>query len=205
MSSGIVTASYIIAAILFILSLGGLSHPETARRGNIYGVSGMLIAVVATIFSADVYAYSVLLLVMVAGATVGLVVARRVQMTEMPELVAILHSFVGLAAVLIGYATYIDGFGVLNGPDRLIHEIEIYLGVLIGAVTFTGSVVAFGKLRGLIDGKPLLLPARHWLNLALGVISVWLCFEFVGIPELNRGVFILRIMTALAFAFAAAN
>ena len=201
MSSGIVTASYIIAAILFILSLGGLSHPETARRGNIYGVSGMLIAVVATIFSADVYAYSVLLLVMVAGATVGLVVARRVQMTEMPELVAILHSFVGLAAVLIGYATYIDGFGVLNGPDRLIHEIEIYLGVLIGAVTFTGSVVAFGKLRGLIDGKPLLLPARHWLNLALGVISVWLCFEFVGIPELNRGVFILTIMTALAFAF----
>ncbi len=201
MVPGIITASYIIAAILFILSLGGLSHPETARRGNTYGICGMLIAVAATILSDDVSAYSMLLLVMVAGALVGLIVARRVQMTEMPELVAILHSFVGLAAVLIGYATYIDGFGVLEGTDRLIHEIEIYLGVLIGAVTFTGSVIAFGKLRGLIDGKPLLLPARHWLNLALGLISIWLCFEFVAMPELNNGIVLLGIMTALAFAF----
>lgn len=201
MASGIVTASYIIAAVLFILSLGGLSHPETARRGNAYGMSGMLIAIAATVFGSEVSNYAPLMLVMLVGGTLGVIAARRVQMTEMPELVAILHSFVGLAAVLIGYATYIDSTGHLHGAERAIHEVEIYLGILIGAVTFTGSVVAFGKLRGKIDGKPVMLPARHWLNLALLVASVWLGVEFVGSATTGWGIFLLVIMTLIAFAF----
>ena len=168
MAPGIITASYIIAAVLFILSLGGLSHPETARRGNLYGIVGMIIAITATMLSNQVTAYVVLILAMLVGGILGVVAARRVQMTEMPELVAMLHSFVGLAAVFIGFAIYMEGPGHYVGAARAIHEVEIYLGVLIGAVTFTGSVIAFGKLRGLIEGKPLLLPARHWLNLGLG-------------------------------------
>ena len=156
MASGIVTASYIIAAVLFILSLGGLSHPETARRGNAYGIAGMTIAIIATVLSNQVTDYVVLILVMLIGGSLGVYAARRVQMTEMPELVAILHSFVGLAAVLIGFATYLGGIDHYMGVERTIHEVEIYLGILIGAVTFTGSVIAFGKLRGKIDGKPVL-------------------------------------------------
>ena len=201
MAPGIVTASYIIAAVLFILSLGGLSHPETARRGNLYGVVGMIIAVTATILSDQVTAYVVLVVAMVVGGILGVVAARRVQMTEMPELVAVLHSFVGLAAVLIGFATYMEGPGHYVGAALAIHEAEIYLGMLIGAVTFTGSVIAFGKLRGLIEGKPLLLPARHWLNLALGIICVWLGAQFVGSESVGWGIGILMLMTLIAFAF----
>ncbi|MCZ6665879.1 MAG: NAD(P)(+) transhydrogenase (Re/Si-specific) subunit beta, partial [Gammaproteobacteria bacterium] len=133
MAPGIVTASYIIAAVLFILSLGGLSHPETARRGNAYGMAGMVIAIAATILGNQVTDYVVLIMVMLIGSTLGVIAARRVQMTEMPELVAILHSFVGLAAVLIGFATYIGGDDHLQGAERTLHEVEIYLGVLIGA------------------------------------------------------------------------
>ncbi len=201
MTSGIVTASYIIAAVLFILSLGGLSNPETARRGNAYGMSGMAIAIAATIFSDQVGGIWLLGLVMLIGGGIGVFAAKRVQMTEMPELVAMLHSFVGLAAVLIGYATYLHDFGHFSGVERSIHEVEIYLGILIGAVTFTGSIIAFGKLRGLIDGKPLLLPGRHWMNLALGLISLWLGATFVGGETLSGGVFALLLMTAIAFAF----
>ncbi len=201
MVSGIVTASYIIAAVLFILSLGGLSHPETARRGNAYGIAGMTIAILATIFSSQVTDYVVLVIVMLIGGTIGVTAARRVQMTEMPELVAILHSFVGLAAVLIGFATYIGGVDHYHGAERTIHEVEIYLGILIGAVTFTGSVIAFGKLRGKIDGKPVLLPARHWLNLGIGVACVLLGVKFVGMSSVGGAVFVLVLMTLLAFAF----
>ena len=201
MAPGIVTASYIIAAVLFILSLGGLSHPETARRGNAYGLAGMIIAIAATILGNQVTDYVVLIMVMLIGSTLGVIVARRVQMTEMPELVAILHSFVGLAAVLIGFATYLGGDGHLQGAERTLHEVEIYLGILIGAVTFTGSVIAFGKLRGLIDGKPLLLPARHWINLSLGVICVWLGSEFVGGESMGTGVLLLLVMTFIAFTY----
>ena len=201
MAPGIVTASYIIAAVLFILSLRGLSHPESARRGNAYGIAGMFIAIAATIIGNQVTDYIVLAIVMAVGGTFGVIVARRVQMTEMPELVAILHSFVGLAAVLIGFAIYIGGSGHFQGAERAIHEVEIYLGVLIGAVTFTGSVIAFGKLRGLIDGKPMLLPARHWLNLALGIICVWLGTEFVGSASTSSGIVVLVIMTLIAFVF----
>ena len=197
MAPGIVTASYIIAAVLFIMSLGGLSNPETARRGNAYGMCGMLIAIIATICSSFVTSYVVLMLVMLIGGSIGVYAARRVQMTEMPELVAMLHSFVGLAAVLIGYATYANGTGEMVGAERTIHEVEIYLGVLIGAVTFTGSVIAFGKLRGKIDGKPLLMPGRHWLNLSLAVICLWLGHSFIN----GGGAWPLLIMTLIAFGF----
>ena len=197
MGTGIVTASYIIAAVLFILSLGGLSHPETARRGNAYGMSGMLIAIIATVCGPQVSAYVLLALVMLIGGSIGVYAARRVQMTEMPELVAMLHSFVGLAAVLIGYATYVSGTGEMQGAEKTIHEVEIYLGVLIGAVTFTGSIVAFGKLRGMIDGKPLTLPGRHWLNLGLALACVWLGHSFIN----GGGVVPLLLMTLIAFGF----
>jgi NAD(P) transhydrogenase subunit beta len=205
MASGTLTAAYIAATILFILSLGGLSHPETARRGNMYGMCGMGLAIIATILSAQVSSYIVLFIMMLAGGAAGTIAASRVQMTEMPELVAILHSFVGLAAVLIGYATYygtaIDHAHVLVGAEKTIHEVEIYLGVLIGAVTFTGSVIAFGKLRGLIDGKPMLLPARHLLNLGLAVGCFWLGAVFVGNESIGGGVWALVFMTLIAFAF----
>ena len=199
MGTGIVTASYIIAAVLFILSLGGLSNPETARRGNAYGMSGMLIAIIATILGPEVTkeGLPILILVMLIGGSIGFYVAKRVQMTEMPELVAMLHSFVGLAAVLIGFATFVSGTGDMHGAEKTIHEVEIYLGVLIGAVTFTGSVIAFGKLRGKIDGKPLMLPGRHWMNLGLGLACVWLGVSFVD----SGSVIPLIVMTVIAFIF----
>jgi len=201
MASGTLTAAYIAATILFILSLGGLSSPATSRRGNLYGIAGMAIAIIATIWSNQVTSYVVLFIMMLAGGAAGTYVAGRVQMTEMPELVAILHSFVGLAAVLIGYATFLDETHAFHGVERTIHEVEIYLGVLIGAVTFTGSVIAFGKLRGLIDGKPLLLPARHILNLGIALVCFWLGTKFVGNTSGAAAMWALVIMTLIAFAF----
>lgn len=201
MASGTLTAAYIAATILFILSLGGLSNQETSRRGNLYGIAGMAIAIIATIWSNQVSSYIVLFIMMLAGGAAGTVVASRVQMTEMPELVAILHSFVGLAAVLIGYATFLDHSHEFHGVERTIHEVEIYLGILIGAVTFTGSVIAFGKLRGLIDGKPVLLPARHLLNLGIAIVCFWLGAKFVGNPSSGAAMWALIIMTLIAFAF----
>jgi NAD(P) transhydrogenase subunit beta len=198
MTTGMVAGSYIIAAVLFILSLGGLSHPKTARKGNLFGILGMSIAIIATILGYEISNYFLLAALMVTGGTVGLFLARRVQMTEMPELVAILHSFVGLAAVLIGFATYLDHDNELSGSAQLILKIEIYIGVLIGAVTFTGSVIAFAKLKGLMSGKPLLLPARHWGNLVLGLLCVWLGTEFVSA---DNGTIYLIIMTMIAFVF----
>jgi len=199
MTSGIVTGSYIIAAVLFIFSLGGLSHPRTARRGNFYGMVGMVIAIAVTILLLGESANLKLLApVMLIGALIGLTVAYRVQMTEMPELVAVLHSFVGMAAVLIGFATYLDGSDGYVGVAKVIHEVEIYIGVLIGAVTFSGSVIAFGKLKGIISGRPLLLPARHWINLGLGIASVFLGVEFVSTTD---GMSALLIMTAIALLF----
>ncbi len=199
MTSGIVTGSYIIAAVLFIFSLGGLSHPRTARRGNFYGMVGMVIAIAVTILLLGESANLKLLAsVMLIGALIGLTVAYRVQMTEMPELVAVLHSFVGMAAVLIGFATYLDGSDGYVGVAKVIHEVEIYIGVLIGAVTFSGSVIAFGKLKGIISGRPLLLPARHWINLGLGIASVFLGVEFVSTTD---GMSSLLIMTAIALLF----
>ena len=201
MTHGLITISYIAASILFILALGGLSHPETARRGNAYGILGMTIALTATIWGAQVTSYAVLFGIMGVSAVIGIIVAARVQMTAMPELVAMLHSFVGLAAVLVGFANYLDPSAHFEGVEKTIHEVEIYLGVLIGAVTFTGSVIAFGKLHALITSKPLYLPARHWANLAGGLACVWLGAEFVGAESVNAGLVPLAIMTVIAFAF----
>ncbi len=168
MSSSLATVAYIGAIILFILSLGGLSNPETARRGNLFGIAGMAIAVIATVLGPRVTAAGIPWIVgaLVVGGSVGLYAAKKVQMTQMPELVALMHSLVGLAACLVGFASYVDTSVQYTGAEKTIHEVEIYLGILIGAVTFSGSVIAFGKLSGKIGGKPLLLPARHWLNLA---------------------------------------
>jgi len=201
MSEGLLTIAYIASSVLFILALGGLSNQETARRGNIYGILGMGIALVATILGAQVTSYGILGVCMLVGAGIGIMVAARVQMTAMPELVAILHSFVGLAAVLVGYATYLDPEAHFKGVEKTIHDVEIYLGVLIGAVTFTGSVIAFGKLSARITSKALFLPARHWLNLGLGLICVWLGAAFVGAESVGGGMFLLIIMTLIAFAF----
>lgn len=201
MTEGILTTAYIAASILFILALGGLSHQETARRGNLYGIIGMTIALVATIGGAQVTSYFTLAGCMAVGAVIGIFVASRVQMTQMPELVAILHSFVGLAAVLVGFASYLDPEAHFEGVEETIHEVEIYLGVLIGAITFTGSVIAFGKLSARISSKPLALPARHWLNLGLGLVCLWLAFVFVGAEDLGSGLIPLLVMTIIAFAF----
>jgi NAD(P) transhydrogenase subunit beta len=201
LSQGIVTVAYIGATILFILALGGLSNQETARRGNWYGISGMAIALFATIFGVVTQNYIELILALLVGGTIGIVLARRVQMTQMPELVAILHSLVGLAAVFVGFASFMDPTASFEGVEKTIHDIEIYVGVLIGAVTFSGSVIAFGKLSGRIGGKPLLLPARHWLNLGLLIAAIWFGREFVIQAHDGAGLAPLLIMTAIALAF----
>jgi len=201
MTEGLLTAAYIVASVLFILSLGGLSNQESARRGNIYGMIGMMIAVVATVLSTQGNSYGALSIAIVLGAIIGSVLAMRVEMTGMPQLVAMLHSFVGLAAVLVGFASYLDPSSHFPGVEKTIHEVEIYLGILIGAVTFSGSVIAFGKLQGIIGSKPLLLPARHWLNLGLGLISIWLGIAFVNADSVASGLIPLAIMTLIALLF----
>jgi len=198
MAAGFITVSYIGAAILFILSLAGLSQQETARRGNIYGFTGMVIAIVVTILALRSGNYAVLFPAMIVGALIGVFVASRVEMTQMPQLVAILHSFVGLAAVLVGLSSYLDPGAHFEGTDKTIHEVEIFLGVFIGAVTFTGSIVAFGKLQGTISGKPLTLPGRHWLNLVAIIASVWAGYLFLTAPGTEAGLIPLLIMTAIA-------
>ena len=200
MPVGISAAAYLAASVLFILSLGGLSRPETARRGNIYGMIGMAIAILATLSMDRVTSYGAIIAAMAVGGTIGIVIARRVVMTDMPQLVAILHSFVGLAAVLVGFASYLDESIMLTGVERTIHEAEIYLGVLIGAITFTGSIIAFGKLQGIVRSNPLMLPARHWMNLALLLVTLWLGWRFVG-AEPRDGLVELSVMTGIAFLF----
>jgi len=199
--SGLVTVAYIGATILFILALGGLSNPETARRGNLYGIIGMSIALLATVFGVVTAHYLLLLGGLVIGGSIGLILARRVQMTQMPELVAILHSLVGLAAVLVGFANFMDPEVHFEGVEQTIHDIEVYLGILIGAVTFSGSVIAFGKLSGKISGTPLTLPARHWLNLSLLLITIWVGWQFVNESAAGGGLTPLLIMTAVALLF----
>jgi NAD(P) transhydrogenase subunit beta len=202
-NAGIITVSYIIATILFILALGGLSNQETARRGNWYGIIGMAIALVATILGVVTQNYVALLVAMAVGGTIGLIAARRVQMTQMPELVAILHSLVGLAAVAVGFANFMDPGRLSHylGVELTIHDIETYLGILIGAVTFSGSVIAFGKLSGRIGGKPLTLPARHWLNLLLLLASIWFGYQFVVQSAAGGGLQPLIFMTVIALLF----
>ena len=198
MAAGIITVSYIGAAILFILSLGGLSQQETARRGNIYGVTGMVIAIVATIYGLQTGNFAILLPAVIVGALIGVFVASKVEMTQMPQLVAMLHSFVGLAAVLVGMASFLDPGAHFEGTEKTIHEVEIFLGVFIGAITFTGSIVAFGKLQGTISGKPLTLPARHWLNLIAILASIAMGYLFLAAPTTDAGLVPLLVMTAIA-------
>ena len=201
MTPGIVTVSYIAATILFILALGGLSNQETARRGNWYGIIGMLIALVATVLGVVTRNFDILIGALLIGGVIGLLAARRVQMTQMPELVAILHSLVGLAAVMVGFASFMDPNAHFEGVEKTIHDIEVYLGILIGAVTFSGSVIAFGKLSGRIGGSPLLLPARHWLNLGLLIAAIWFGREFVIQSAAGGGLNPLIIMTVIALLF----
>ena len=205
MTSSLATVAYIGATILFILSLGGLSNQETARRGNLYGMIGMSLAVLATIFGPQVTAEGIPMIVgsVLVGALIGLYAARKVQMTQMPELVALMHSMVGMAAALVGYATYVDPEASknLDSAAHAIHAGEIYIGIFIGAVTFSGSVAAFGKLSGRIGGSPLLLPARHWLNLVGLIAVVYFGREFMNAHTVQDGMVPLFIMTAIALLF----
>src|SRR5512145_2287331 len=203
MSANLATMAYIAATILFILSLGGLSNPETSRRGNLFGIIGMGIAVLATVFGPRVTAAGIPWIVgsLLVGGSIGLYAAKKVQMTQMPELVAIMHSLVGLAACLVGFASYVDTSIVLTGAEKTIHEVEIYIGILIGAVTFSGSVIAFGKLSARIGGKPVLLPGRHWLNLAGLLVVIWFGAQFLGAHDIDAGMLPLIVMTVVALLF----
>lgn len=202
-SSSLATVAYLGAAILFILSLGGLSNPETSRRGNLYGVIGMTLAVLATIVGPRVASAGMpwIIAALILGGGLGLYAAKTVKMTQMPELVALMHSLVGLAACLVGFASYIDTSVQYAGVEKLIHEVEIYIGILIGAVTFSGSIIAFGKLNGKIDGKPVLLPARHWINLFALLVVIWLGGVFIAAPNIQSGMTPLVIMTVISLLF----
>ena len=203
MSQSLATVSYLGAAILFILSLGGLSNPETSRRGNLFGIIGMALAVLATVFGPRVGPSGMAWIVgaLVIGGGIGLYAAKVVKMTQMPELVALMHSLVGLAACLVGFASYVDTSTQLQGAEKAIHEVEIYVGILIGAVTFSGSLIAFGKLNGKIGGKPLLLPGRHWLNLVALLVVIYFGREFLHAETVADGMLPLIVMTAIALLF----
>ncbi|WP_122080965.1 Re/Si-specific NAD(P)(+) transhydrogenase subunit beta [Vibrio coralliirubri] len=204
MSEGLVQAAYIVAAVFFIMSLAGLSKQESARAGNYYGITGMAIALIATIFGPHSAGIVWIIIAMVIGGGIGIHYARKVEMTEMPELVAILHSFVGMAAVLVGYNSYIDPPAAVSinpadiHAEHVIHLVEVFLGVFIGAVTFTGSIVAFGKLRGVISSSALNIPHKHKWNLAAIVVSTLLMIMFV---KADGSMFALMVMTLIAFAF----
>lgn len=202
MYQGLITAAYIIAAILFILSLAGLSKQETAKAGNIYGIAGMAIALAVTIASANIQALVYILVAMLIGSLIGVRLALKVEMTGMPELVAMLHSFVGLAAVFVGYNSFLKlafshGGEVVKGALLNIELTEIYLGIFIGAITFTGSVVAFGKLRGFIKSKALSLPGKHWLNLSAIIVIIVLMVLFFNV---GGSLIYLGVMTVIALA-----
>lgn len=197
MATGIVTSAYIIAAIFFILALAGLSKQETAKNGNMFGMIGMAIALIATICSESVQGLGWIILAMAAGAAVGVYKAKKVEMTQMPELIALLHSFVGLTAVLVGFNSFIQSDNI-SADMHTVHLIEVFLGVFIGAVTFTGSIVAWGKLKGKISGKPMTLPHKHLLNLGALVLSLILLIVFVAA---EGSWFCLILMTMIALAF----
>ena len=205
MSASLATVSYIAAIILFILSLGGLSNPESSRRGNLYGMIGMALAVAATVFGPRVTSGGIgwIAIALVIGGAIGLYLARTVKMTQMPELVAFMHSLVGLVAVLVGYASYVDPTATagMSPAEATIHHAEVYLGVLIGAVTLSGSVIAFGKLSGRIGGKPMLLPGRHWLNLAGLLVVIGFGYAFLRATSIQHGMLPLVVMTVIALLF----
>jgi NAD(P) transhydrogenase subunit beta len=198
MPETLVTIAYLAAGLLFIFSLGGLSAQESARRGNLFGMAGMLIAVLVTAFGPRVDSYLVMTVALVIGGAIGAMLAARVEMTSMPQLVAILHSFVGAAAVLVGLATALDRSQALGGIERRIHDTEIFVGIVVGAVTFTGSVIAFGKLQGVIGSRPLLLPGRHLINLIMLAASLYLGYTFVTYGDYFPPLWPLLVVTAIA-------
>ncbi len=192
------TAAYLFAAILFILSLGGLSSQESAKRGVFYGIIGMAIAILATVLGKGVEGQIYIVVAIAIASLIGILVARKVEMTSMPQLVAILHSFVGLAAVLVGFGSYLDaGTQELTGTAHTIHLVEVFIGVFIGAITFTGSIIAWGKLEGKIRSKPLLYPGRHVVNLLLAIACVVLGAMFT-MAHGGDGMLYLYIMTGIA-------
>ncbi len=197
-SEQIQTAAYLFAGILFILSLGGLSSQESAKRGVLYGIVGMAIAIISTVLGEGVKGYTYIIIAIAIASVIGIIVARKVEMTSMPQLVAILHSFVGLAAVLVGFGSYLDPHTQsLHGTEHTIHLIEVFIGVFIGAITFTGSIIAWGKLEGKIRSKPLIYPGRHAVNITLVIISIVLGVMFT-MAEGTEGMIYLYIMTAIA-------
>ena len=196
----VVRALYIVSAVLFILTLGGLSNQETARRGNQYGIAAMTIAVIATILGPQVTDnYSIMIILILLGGSLGILLSKRVKMTEMPELVAILHSLVGLAAVLVGLVNFVNPIIEYTDVEKTIHSIEIYLGIFIGMVTFSGSIVAFGKLSGKISGKPLVLPAKHYLNLIMVIAVIFYGSQFVSAETTDLAINPLTIMLVISF------
>ena len=197
LSENIVTALYIAASVLFILSLGGLSGQESAKRAVWYGIAGMALAVLGAIFGPSVMITASLLPLLLIGAVIGGVVAMRVEMTGMPQLVAALHSFVGLAAVFIGINSDFSPPAGLIGAEKIIHEVEIFIGVFIGTITFTGSIIAYGKLSGWIDGKALALPWRNALNVGMVIASIYLGYMYLN----HAGPWTLYVMTAIALIF----
>lgn len=204
-SNGFISAAYVVAALLFIFSLAGLSKQETAKQGNLYGMIGMAIALLATIIDPRVSNVLIIIVAMVIGSGIGLRLANKVEMTQMPELVAILHSFVGLAAVLVGFNSYFDAghsliLTAVQQTAMNIHLTEIFLGIFIGAVTFTGSIVAFAKLSGSISSSALMLPHRHKMNLAAGIFSFLLLLTFVNNGGSNTALFLMTVV-ALVFGW----
>jgi NAD(P) transhydrogenase subunit beta len=197
-STQLQTAAYLFASILFILSLGGLSSQESAKRGVFYGIVGMAIAILSTVFGEGVEGHVYIIIAIAIASVIGIIVARKVEMTSMPQLVAILHSFVGLAAVLVGFGSYLDpATHLLPGAEHTIHLVEVYIGVFIGAITFTGSIIAWGKLEGRIRSKPLLYPGRHTVNIILVLISIAMGILF-AMADGTDGLIYLYIMTAIA-------
>ncbi len=197
-SSGIQTAAYIFASILFILSLGGLSSQESAKRGVVYGIVGMAIAILSTVLGSEVEGHIYIIVALAIASVIGITVARRVEMTSMPQLVAILHSFVGLAAVLVGFGSYFDPHThLLSHSEHTIHLVEVFVGVFIGAITFTGSIIAWGKLEGKIRSKALAYKGRHAVNITLVIISIIMGVMFVQAPG-TSGLLELGIMTGIA-------
>jgi NAD(P) transhydrogenase subunit beta len=198
MSIGLVSVAYVVASVLFILSLGGLSHQESARRGNLYGVAGIVIAVVATLASVGDGGITAIVIAVLVGAAIGIPLANKVEMTQMPQLVALLHSFVGLAAVLVGFSGYIEPLVATTGAEHSIKLVEVFVGVFIGAVTFTGSLIACGKLDGRIDSKALTLPGRHEMNMLAIIVTILLGYWFMGADTTASGVIALVLMTVIA-------
>jgi NAD(P) transhydrogenase subunit beta len=197
-STGIQTAAYLFASILFILSLGGLSSQTSAKRGVIYGIVGMAIAILSTVLGDGINGHIYIIIALAIASVIGIIVARKVEMTSMPQLVAILHSFVGLAAVLVGFGSYLDPHTqTLQGSEHTIHLVEVFIGVFIGAITFTGSIIAWGKLEGKIMSKPLAYKGRHAVNIILMIVIVVLGVLFVNAPE-TTGLTSLLIMTGIA-------